>query len=373
MLLTVVHTIHEHCPSALIRPTIVAKASGEDGYRFADRQSPRNFQHRLLHKFSVLPFYLRFAALLDISGYSIGDPWGTSFAEGAVRNALRTRRLGGHYIHLPQAWGPFTSLDMRMTVRRLVGLCDLCYARDPTSLEALRSVVSPEDHPKLIIAPDIAWNFHGSDISVGRDQIVRAGLVDPEQKPIICVTPNMRVYERASGSGSDNEYVRVLTAIIEHLCNRWNVQVVLMGHELAEDNLLVPDDRVLCAMVLRSLDPSLPVKHLDRVLTAAQVKAVILNCSFVLSSRFHALIAAMSQHIPAATIGWSHKYPELMEEVGLPGNVLDTTLPLEVVIDMLDSILASKDDQRGILCKRVPEIQKHSAEMLETVMNRIFD
>ena len=36
-----------------------------------------------------------------------------------------------------------------------------------------------------------------------------------------------------------------------------------------------------------------------------------------MGSRFHALVAALSQGIPVAALGWSHKYAELLGEFGL--------------------------------------------------------
>ena len=42
--------------------------------------------------------------------------------------------------------------------------------------------------------------------------------------------------------------------------------------------------------------------------------------SIVVSSRYHALVSAMSQGVPVVATGWSHKYATLLDDFGTPGS-----------------------------------------------------
>jgi polysaccharide pyruvyl transferase WcaK-like protein len=45
----------------------------------------------------------------------------------------------------------------------------------------------------------------------------------------------------------------------------------------------------------------------------------------VIASRFHGLQNALAQNVPALSIGWSHKYTELMKVYGLSDYSVDVT------------------------------------------------
>jgi colanic acid/amylovoran biosynthesis protein len=217
----------------------------------------------------------------------------------------------------------------------------------------------------------MAWNFRGDDLPVGRQLIQDAELSIKKDSITVCVTPNLRVYERSKGNGQDNTYIETLRDIIRHLCSRHGAQVILIGHELRPNNSEVPDDRILCNYVLKSLDKSLSVVHVDKFIPAAQVKSIIGNCDLLLSSRYHALIAALSQGIPSAAIGWSHKYDELMAEVGLGLNIISFTKPAPEILQNIDSIIARLTESRVLIAAKVVQMKQSGTDALDEVITAI--
>ena len=79
-------------------------------------------------------------------------------------------------------------------------------------------------------------------------------------------------------------------------------------------------DRQIADQVNRELGDSLPtIAEPDPLRT----KGIIGRCDLVISSRFHALVSALSQGVPALGTGWSHKYQMLFEDYGFPEGLLD--------------------------------------------------
>ena len=321
-------------------------------------------------KLQMMSLILRCKAFLDISGYQFGDPWGPEVAIKRVKNSRYCSCFGTQVYYLPQAWGPFTQPLLADTVRSLIGLSELSYVRDHRSLESVESLFS-ESNPKVKYAHDIAWNFQGEDLSVGQE-ILRHFEVRPEAgKLTVCVTPNLRVYERAAGQMLENQYLQFIVNIVRFLVTQHQAQVVLLGHELRKDTTQ-PDDRILCRFLVQALDSiRIPVTHIDQYLPASTVKSIIGNCNLVISSRYHALIAALSQTVPAAALGWSHKYEELLNDLDLGSHILQMQPDWEVASTQLDEIIKRIPQTKSLLIRKVPERKESARKAIEEVVRRI--
>jgi polysaccharide pyruvyl transferase WcaK-like protein len=377
MLLVVVTALRSRNPATRIyvriRPHQFADAR-RHGLIPVSNVTPRNPVVRLLKKFRTALLYFSCQVRIDIGGYQFGDSWGVGTAQGAARLCAHFRRAGKRTVFMPQAWGPFTLPGLTTAIRSILDACDCAYVRDRTSLAAVEAVVG-RDHPHVRQALDIAWHFKIPSLEIGRRLITSTGLQDPGARKTVCLTPNLRVYERAEGTGQNNAYIQTLVRLIEHICARGDRQVVLMGHALVDETQKPADptdDRTLCRLIMQALPAGRPVAHLDRYLSAEEIKSTIGNCHQLVSSRYHALIAAFSQAIPAAAIGWSHKYDELMQDVALPANILRTDTGWEDLARQADAFMDARDAQAAHLQNVLPAIREDSARPIQHLLDVVF-
>lgn len=373
MALTVAHAIRKSLPDVDIYMQIESRdfqQARDNGLLPVKGDRPTSGVSWLASKIRTAKTLYKCSAIIDVGGYQFGDPWGKKATWRKTRYIKRCAKFENLIFFMPQAWGPFSSPGIRDAIQSVVDTATLCYVRDKTSMAALEDVVG-KDCPKIRFAHDIAWNFQGADLPIGQQLIRDTELPENNKSITICLTPNMKIYERCSGVGQGNEYIRFFGQIIEHICSEHNARVVLMGHKLRPDNSENKDDRTLCNYLLSSLEKSMPVAHIDRILTAAEVKSVIGNCDLLISSRYHALIAALSQGIPVASIGWSHKYDELLAEVGLSSNIISLSKTSKKACVDIDSIVERLPEISAAIKAKVPTFKKSGEDAINEVLSRI--
>ncbi len=299
-------------------------------------------------------------ALVDISGFASSDQFGPRSAIGRWRNCLLARRAGNRLIFMPQSWGPFENPWVRWSTRATLRMADVVFAREKLSLEYLKSLRLGSTEVRL--APDVAFQFPASPPSEGERLLADAGCQAGES-PIIGITPNMRIAERTEGNGTENVYVRGLKRLIDILLDETSGRIVLIPHELPERG---PNDPELCRSLLDAVQRPDSVFMVDGRESAAAIKSAIGRLDFLIASRYHSLIAALSMRVPVAVVGWSHKYDDVMQEVGIERWVVDPVRRSdEGVTERMLEAWHHRAAIREAEEARVPHLEARSQEALD--------
>jgi polysaccharide pyruvyl transferase WcaK-like protein len=236
------------------------------------------------------------AGVVDASGFAYGDQWGPARTERAAEAATRMRRAGKRVVLLPQAFGPFSGARIRAAAGRLVEQADLVFARDRVSLAALHELGARSDH--IALAPDFTNALHAS----GSPDEPTGGTGETQQPAYI--VPNVKVLQHVDPAAGE-AYVPFLAACVRAIEAR-GVRAVILVHESH-------DDEALARRLNDAVGSRLEVVGNDDPLA---LKALIGRSRLVVGSRFHALVAALSQAVPVVAVGWSHKYAELLDDYG---------------------------------------------------------
>jgi colanic acid/amylovoran biosynthesis protein len=318
-----------------------------------------------------------FDAVIDISGYGMGDPW---MPDNALKSFAR-RLIVNYYdvfewldtpiVYMPQAWGPFSDDRVCEIAERRLQHAELVYARDETSYEFLSDLPS-FDEAKFRLAPDIAFQFEGAPREVGERLLEKAGLPD-EDAPLIGVVPNMRVYERSPDTAAgESPYLQSLAAIITEFAEK-GFRVAIMPHEInTVPNAPEPDDRYLCRRLHDAVDMPERVLAITGDYAAEELKAMIGTLDMLVSSRYHSVIAALSLRCPVVCVSWSHKYHELMKEAGLPQYAIDhKDASADVLSELCAEAWAAGEQSVETLAQTLPAIEASSAEAVSEATRAI--
>ncbi|MBN2449850.1 MAG: polysaccharide pyruvyl transferase family protein [Lentisphaeria bacterium] len=256
--------------------------------------------------------------LLDCSGYQYGDPWSAMSRTLSIRlliyQAFRGR--GGRIILLPQSMGPFRKRAMASTAAGVLQLADLVFVRDETSRRHALEVGCPP--ARIHIAPDYSCLVAPR---VPDDPAAWARRV--------CVVPSVRMLDKPNPKARAG-YLPFLDSCIVWL-RAHGFDPFLLVHQ-TEDLALARQLQRRLPTDIEILDPS-----------PLEAKGILGCCRAVVASRYHALVGALCQGVPAVGTGWTHKYGALFDDYCCRENLLDD---LSTVADV-GPVLARVTDEPG--------------------------
>ena len=234
--------------------------------------------------------------LLDASGFAFGDQHPPERTIDFADRVEAAKEAGKDVILLPQALGPFETPSIRNAFARIVDAADLVFARDDVSMKHAQRAAGTPDH--LQQAPDFT-NLVQPELSVQSDASERA-----------CIVPNRRMVEHAATEEAAAAYVPFMSTCIETVSDAGLEPVILLHEE--EDGELAREIREHTARDISIRQKTDPVA----------LKRFLGESHLVVASRFHALVGALSQDVPAIGTSWSHKYEQLFGDYGCPEMLL---------------------------------------------------
>jgi len=241
-------------------------------------------------------------AVLDLSGFAYGDRWGSGSTGAAGAEIERLSLRGKAYIFLPQAFGPFDGLSASLATtvgRQWAGSALIC-ARDTQSCRSLEMLL-PGEPNNVVVCPDLTFAVEGKPALAS---------TNASSRDTALIVPNVRMTESVSRGPLAVGYVPMMLRLAS-AARRHGFDVKVLNHGGHEDSPLCQRIAIaLGAEILTTEDP------LD-------IKAIIGAAGLVISSRFHACVAALSQGVPCIATAWNHKYRELFAPFGLEYAVLE--------------------------------------------------
>lgn len=247
--------------------------------------------------------------VLDASGFCFSDQWGVKATEEKLERYIRWKKQDKIIVLLPQAFGPFGDEKIQQSFAEVLAVSDLIFARDRISLEHIYKFENKKNN--IRIAPDFTNLLKGIDPPY---------LNNLGGRP--CIIPNKRMIDKISLNEGSN-YLSSLVVMAEYLIEK-GLEPFILIHE--------KDDYTLGKELQDNISGDIAIIEEDNSLF---LKSILGKCSFVVSSRFHGLVSALSQGVPCIGTGWSHKYEMLFRDYDC----------LELLVDLnsISSILKKLD------------------------------
>jgi len=283
--------------------------------------------------------------VLDAAGFAYSDQFNINNCLELANSCKRWKKNGTKVILLPQAFGPFSTKKIEKAMKVIVKNADLIFAREPISYEHLVRVVGEQE--KIKIAPDFTNLLSGildDDFNVDENQF--------------CIVPNYRMIDKTSKEESE-AYIPFLIKCVGYLLEKGKNPFILI-HEGKNDLKLAKEINDAVGGLLPIVIESNPLK----------IKGIISACEGLVGSRFHAIVSALSQGVPAIATGWSHKYMMLFEDYGFSEGIIAVDSNRVEIKQKLDLIIdgESRESIKSILTSKSEYQKKLSNKMWQDVL-----
>jgi colanic acid/amylovoran biosynthesis protein len=288
--------------------------------------------------------------LLDAAGFCWSDQWGPQSVKTVLHEIQQARKNNQKIILMPQAFGPFNNATVRDSFKQAAEMVDLIFARDKQSHTYINDILGASS--KIHRAPDFT-------------SLVEA--THPENPECyankVCLVPNLRMIDRAANPADAEMYLRFLRMLPPAL-QKAGFECFFLIHEGSSD-------LALARMVNQQLPHKIPViLEMD----PCKQKGIINLSRCVISSRFHAVVSGLCQHIPTYCTGWSHKYAELMADYSHPEGILPLTDQWDQLEPLLSPVLEggpALHDLRSTLRSRADEHKVATEKMWKMIFHHL--
>ena len=258
--------------------------------------------------------------VIDASGFAFSDQWGHGQARRLYRKMNKKESKHQLLILMPQALGPFNKKEVRYYSRKIFERADIVCARDDISFRESEKLTAGENLKRY------------PDFTIGVEPLDIESISLPAN--FLAIVPNVRMLDKTENASA---YITFLKTALDESASR-GMNPVFVLHDSEEDKKIIDlIDKEGHYPVYTDEDP--------RVL-----KAILGRAKFVIASRFHALVSALSQGVICIGAGWSHKYPELFRDFDnsdfLVSDISDCSLLIQLLDRIEDTERLSIDKQR---------------------------
>jgi colanic acid/amylovoran biosynthesis protein len=254
--------------------------------------------------------------VVDASGFFVGDQWHESSIRRDGETFAKLRRQGKPIVMLPQAFGPFSKEGVAAASRQLFSHANLILARDRESYDHVANLL--DDDRKLGLCPDITIALEPS-----------TGRADRSAKRI-AIVPNVNIVARSKNRDDAHRYSSSLLAMYHELSTLGYEPFFLVHSSHGDPGVI---DRI------KEMDSAVrvvvPVNGLE-------AKILINNCVGTIAGRYHAIVSALSQGVPAVAHSWSHKYGALLGDFSVDAGLADPMQP-DTSVALLDALIKNPE------------------------------
>lgn len=302
---------------------------------------------RILQKFGII-LNKQIDVVIDAAGFAYSSQWGEAPVKNLLQKVLIAAKHKSLYILLPQSFGPFESSRIKANFQKALRHIALVFPRDEFSRSSIEELAPPNKF-SLKVYPDFTNLIDG----------VVPKFFDSSLHNI-CFVPNQRMLDKLSPL-SNESYIDLFVHAIGHL-HKTGHKPFLLVHE-TQDNPLVNT-------IAAQLDFKIPIICEDDPL---KIKGIIGSCKLLIGSRYHSLVSAFSQNVPAIGTGWSHKYQALFEDYDALDYLIGMDQSKQEFIDIVDDCLSPSKHKllREKLMIKSREYKNLSLEMWDVVFTCI--
>lgn len=301
--------------------------------------------------------------MIDISGYSLTSKFGISSINRMLRHIRKAQSLNIPVILMPQSYGPLDFGENTAAVCKEIGevfsKIDLLFVRENEGKEILEKECGVTN---TVLSPDIV--LQASEIDLQNVFAKKPELNVPK----LCTQGNVGIVPNGETvkNGNKEFVLDCYQKLIKQLRGKGR-EVYIFRHS---------DDLSLCRDIYALVSDDEHCHLIEDELDCLAYGEFVKQFDFVIASRFHSVVHAYREGIPAFVLGWAIKYQELTKLLGQEKYAFDITKSSEddmtLMLEKLDFLSENHADEAKLIKEKLAKIREKSCfDLCREVIDRI--
>lgn len=298
---------------------------------------------------TLLSSYKEADIMLDISGLELCSKLGIYpslryLFKIAISKFFRTK-----VFLMPQSFGPFTygkgvkQWFMIKLVSHYMKYPSICYAREKDGSYKLKGICKEAN---ILLSCDMVLQNKSVESLLLRKDMGFETLPTIKEKSVGFV-PNKRMYEQYGKAMSLECYLNIIGTVRNQGYN-----IYILCH--ASDDLDVAHE----IKEMFKYDHNIFV--VEKILSCFQYQKLANDFDFIVASRYHSIVHAYKDCIPAIAIGWAVKYKELLALMKQDKYLLKVNDDKQTIFKTVLDMVNQYEKERTVISKELSEIQRYN-------------
>lgn len=286
--------------------------------------------------------------IVDVSGFALGDKWSRRTNENFLNTIRLAKRHDIPVFIMPQSFGPFEfpsgMEDIKDEIADLLRYPVTVFAREKEGYTFLTRDFGLKN---VKLSKDLVLQNAGVNLNHIYVNPPALSLPEIQTEHNVGIVPNAQCFRH----GNITEVLDIYHAIIEELLAQ-KKEVYVFRHS--------GEDLAFCKKIAEMFEDEARVHLLENDFSCLEYDAFVKSFEFIICSRFHGIVHAYKNYIPAIALGWAVKYRELTENVGQSSYIFDITSDTcdkAAIIEAVRRMADNADNEKEAIKNHVLKIQ----------------
>lgn len=274
-----------------------------------------------------------------------------------------TKLLGKKQVLFTQTVGPFENYFQFFVAKLVLRKVDFIIVREKISEKLLKKMQIDEN--RYSICPDIAFLFKCNS-STDIRYIFNDIKID-DRKLLIGLTVKQCLLD-----DQQTKYEKAIAGLINYILKEHKAKIVFIPQVTAFEHN--DDDRIVANRIKHYINDNIDVHFIDKELSHHEVKLLYSKLDFLIATRMHSAIFALTSFIPIIAIAYEYKTIGVMEDLGLKNWVIEIKEVNESrLIDLFKNLVHKKKEFTEYLKLNIPTHQSKAEMALKVVKEVVLN
>jgi len=257
-----------------------------------------------------------------------------------------------------ESLGPYKKRWNKFIARFVFNRAKLITQREERSLKHLQEI--GVNKPPIYVTADVAFTLEPSSNERIKEILAKEGIMDCMPLIGISVSKIISNYgfpELKSRKDKYNEYVKLMSKIVDYLVDTLNATIVFVPHVIGPGDI---DDRTVADDICKLIKNKDKIISIKEEYTPEELKGIIGQCDLFIGARMHATIASTSMLVPTVAIAYSDKMHGIIGKMlGYEKYVLDVKdLNYDKLISKIDDAWENREKIKKELEVKIPMVKE---------------